>query len=756
MRFLLSISLCLTAKLAVGQNFYDLDKIQDIRIYFSQPDWDYRMDTAKAGADGYLLADSVVVNGAAFKNCGVKYKGNSSYDAARAKNPLHIELDYQEDADYQGFTDIKLGNCWSDNSSVREPLNYAILRQYMDAPRGNFARVFINGAFYGLMNNAESIGKAFLRDRFASAGNAFVKCNPVSIGSGLGNGPNLGYLGSNVADYASKYELKSDSGWAELIGLCDTLNNHFEHFAAIADVDRFLWMLAFNNATVNLDSYTGAFRQNYYLYRADNGHWMPIVWDLNMCIGGFAVAGGNAGALTTANMPTMSHTLHKSESGWPLIFKLLNDPFYNKMYLAHLRTINEVNFAAGQYKALASELHDLIAADVAADTNRLAPVADFEAALTANTPGYNGAGTSPGIFPLMDARGAYLKNVLSAAPPALSGVELENADTLGQMATVRVTASNTTGVFLGFRYLKSDVFERVAMADDGAHGDGAAGDGVFGAALPLLSSDVQYYFYAENAQTGAFLPVRAEFEFFNIKPHLPVPGVGEVVINEILADNTAGTTDPNGQLEDWIELYNNTAADINLTGLFLSDNPDKLPKWPFPNGTTIPAGGYLIVWADEDSSQPGLHANFKLKASGEFVALATSDGRVLDSISFGAQLPDRSFGRFANGTGNFTEMPTTFAAENQLTSAAGDLPGNTVAFRVFPNPANGWARVAAEKHLPEAEIRLLDAQGRRVWSQQFQDFERTDLPVSGLPPGLYAVCVFSSGGPVGTAKIVVQ
>ncbi|MFN4254155.1 MAG: CotH kinase family protein [Saprospiraceae bacterium] len=507
MKFLLSISICLLAGAVAGQGFYDLDKIQDIRIYFSQPDWDYRMDTAKAGADGYLLADSVVVNGAAFKNCGVKYKGNSSYDAARAKNPPHIELDYQEDTDYQGFTDIKLGNCWSDNSSVREPLTYAILRQYMDAPRGNFARVSINGAFYGLMNNAESIGKAFLRDRFASAGNAFVKCNPLSIGSGLGNGPNLGYLGPNVADYASKYELKSDTGWAELIGLCDTLDNHFEHFAAIADVDRFLWMLAFNNATVNLDSYTGAFRQNYYLYRADNGHWMPVVWDLNMCIGGFAVA---------------------------------------------------------------------------------------------------------------------------------------------------------------------------------------------------------------------------------------------------------GTTDPNGQLEDWIELYNNSAADINLTGLFLSDNPDKLPKWPFPDGTTIPANGYLIAWADEDNSQPGLHANFKLKASGESVALATSDGRVLDSISFGAQLPDRSFGRFANGTGNFTEMPTTFAAENQSTSTAGDLPGNAVAFRVFPNPANGWARVATEKHLPEAEIRLLDAQGRRVWSQRFQNFERTDLPVSGLPPGLYAVCVFSSGGPVGTAKIVVE
>jgi len=550
MKFLYTIPFLLVISPASAQSFYDLNQIQEIRIYFSQNDWDYRMDTAKAGTESYLLADSVVVNGEAFEKCGVKYKGNSSYDPSRDKNPFHIKLDFEEDADYQGYTDIKLGNGWSDNSMIREPLCYAILSQYMDAPRGNFARVYINNTYYGLMNNAESIEKRFLLEHYYSSKHAFVKCNPVSIGSGLGNGPNLAFLGNNIADYETKYELKSDTGWSELIQLCDTLNNHFDAFEQIADVDRFLWMLAFNNVLVNLDSYTGTFRQKYYLYRNHQRQWLPIVWDLNMCMGGFSVAGGNAGALTTTTMPTMSHTLHKSETGWPLINKLLNNPFYNKMYLAHLRTINEENFFNGQYKTLTNELHDLVDQAVQNDSNYLSTYANFQASLNTHTTGSNGAGTSPGIFLLMDARAAYLKNVLSAAPPVISNVSVVNGNTFGETATLLATVTNSTSAYLGFRYKKSERFIRIPLYDDGAHGDGASGDGVFGAECPLLSLNVQYYIYAENAQTGAFSPERAEHEFYSIEPEIAAAEQGEIFLNEVIANNLDGIQNEQGKIRD--------------------------------------------------------------------------------------------------------------------------------------------------------------------------------------------------------------
>ena len=121
-----------------AQTFYQVDSIQTIEITFTQSNWDYQMDTAKAGLEDYIVAAECKVNGVSFQNVGVKYKGNSSYRSNQTKNPLHIELDYINDKqNYQGYKDIKLGNGFSDPSFVREVLSYEILRNYMSAPLSN-------------------------------------------------------------------------------------------------------------------------------------------------------------------------------------------------------------------------------------------------------------------------------------------------------------------------------------------------------------------------------------------------------------------------------------------------------------------------------------------------------------------------------------------------------------------------------------------------------------------------------------------
>ena len=103
-----------------------------------------------------------------------------------------------------------------------------------------------------------------------------------------------------------------------------------------------------------------------------------------------------------------------------------------------------------------------------------------------------------------------------------------------------------------------------------------------------------------------------------------------------MASNAASLTDPQGEYEDWIELFNTSDGEFDLSGMYLSDNPDKLRKWVFPENTAILPGGYLIVWADEDGKdQPGLHANFKLSKSGEVVILVDNDERgnaILDVV----------------------------------------------------------------------------------------------------------------------------
>ena len=105
-----------------------------------------------------------------------------------------------------------------------------------------------------------------------------------------------------------------------------------------------------------------------------------------------------------------------------------------------------------------------------------------------------------------------------------------------------------------------------------------------------------------------------------------------------MAANTKSLTDPQGQHEDWLELHNLTNDVLNLTGMYLTDKTDNPKKWAFPENTTIPAHGYLLVWLDEDGkADGGLHANFKLSRNGETVMLVDTDIRgnqVLDAVTF--------------------------------------------------------------------------------------------------------------------------
>ncbi len=101
----------------------------------------------------------------------------------------------------------------------------------------------------------------------------------------------------------------------------------------------------------------------------------------------------------------------------------------------------------------------------------------------------------------------------------------------------------------------------------------------------------------------------------------------EIFINEFMASNGGGTPVPNqvpGSSEDWIEILNAGTEFIDLGGWHLTDDSDTLDKWTFPAGTTVPPGGFLVVFASGDDTPDAngnLHTNFKLSAGGEYVAL---------------------------------------------------------------------------------------------------------------------------------------
>jgi hypothetical protein len=135
-----------------------------------------------------------------------------------------------------------------------------------------------------------------------------------------------------------------------------------------------------------------------------------------------------------------------------------------------------------------------------------------------------------------------------------------------------------------------------------------------------------------------------------------------VVINEIMPVNISVVADQNGEFDDWIELYNKQDTAIDLSGFYLTDSKTNLGKWKIPSNTLILPDSFLIIWADNDSLQIGLHANFKLSSQGETVSLVDPDFKVIDKIDYGI-VPlgiQQSFARIPDGTGEFawTETPT--------------------------------------------------------------------------------------------------
>jgi hypothetical protein len=138
----------------------------------------------------------------------------------------------------------------------------------------------------------------------------------------------------------------------------------------------------------------------------------------------------------------------------------------------------------------------------------------------------------------------------------------------------------------------------------------------------------------------------------------------KVVINELLPINNNVVADQNGEFEDWIELYNQSDEDVDLSGYYLSDSKKNPTKWQFPEGTFILGNDYLIIWADGDTLQAGLHTNYKLSSDGEKVLLLTPELSIMDETEYPSTVLQQSWARIPNGTGDFEWATPTFNSSN--------------------------------------------------------------------------------------------
>ncbi len=124
-------------------------------------------------------------------------------------------------------------------------------------------------------------------------------------------------------------------------------------------------------------------------------------------------------------------------------------------------------------------------------------------------------------------------------------------------------------------------------------------------------------------------------------------------INEFLASNSTVLADEFGGFDDWVEIYNAEAFSVDIGGMFVTDDLANPTKWQIPNTdpakSTIPAGGYLILWFDGEPTQGVLHVSPKLGSGGEDIGLFASNGTQIDGLTFGPQTANISYGRLPDG-----------------------------------------------------------------------------------------------------------
>jgi hypothetical protein len=658
------------------QPMYDGTLLRTFFLDFEAKDWESEL------ADFYrtdvMVPATLTVDSVEHEGIGVSFRGNSSFFTLSdgQKRSLNLAVDYSDDTrDLYGYRTINLLNAHSDASFLREVVYNHIARNYTPAPKANFVHLVINSASWGIYINVQQFNKDFTKEWFGSRGGIRWK---VPAGSRRG----LGYYGESADEYTG-FELKSNVDRSAMVALIKTIRQLNEipieqldvKLDAALNLDRALWLLALDNVLLDIDGYHTR-GSDFVMYQELPSHRLHVLpYDSNETFrfadgGGGAFSGPSGAAPPRSNsqqaVATGSFELSpfegKGNSELPLASRLLENPRLRARYVAHVRTLRDQWLDWENIGPVIEKYHNLISEEVARDARKLYPSQAFDDSIDINGTGRR---PTPGLRRFVEGRREYLDSIAELNVPHASITKLTHglrAESPMGSRSIRVAAQLSSQaeqaeeVWLHYATTMNGRFRSLAMADDGQHADGAASDNVWGGEIPPqeLGATVKYYVEARTALslgTTVFEPASTEVGAVRVYIE-PTSDPDAVVINEVLPSNRQTLKDSAGDYDDWIELHNTSKQTALLTGMYLTDTLRSPRKWKFPAGTSIGPNEYLIVWADEEKKEEGLHANFKLAKQDEAVYLIDSDERgnlILDSLKWGNLRPDVAFGRRKNG-----------------------------------------------------------------------------------------------------------
>lgn len=731
----------------ITDGLYNDKVVKRIDLNFSQANWQSLL-TQNYNSKTDIPA-TLTMEGKTYPNVGVRYKGQTSYQRVTTdKKSFNVTMDYIDpDQDLKGYETLNFNNSFEDNSFMREVFYENITRKYGPSLKACFVNLYINGVNWGLYPHVQGLDGKYIKEWFLSNDGTRWRCERTlstpggggppgggGVGGGFGAGSSsLNYLGEDTSAYKPNYTLKHTelaNPWADLVRVTRVLNNssQIDSLNKVLDVDRALWFLAKEILFGDDDSYVNKGGMDYYAYYdAETGRLTPLEYDAN------SVMENQTG--------TWDIFFKENDTKFPLCNKLFKIPELRQRYLAHVRTMTQDLFNEGRFVPLINQYFNLIDTLVQKDNKKLMTYTQFVTG-------------KEGLKTWMNSRRNF---ILNHSEVNRTGVTISNAEYLtddipfkspdaGKTVTIRTKITGSKKAKTVYLYYGSGYdgpFTRMQMSDDGNHQDALANDGIFGAGIPGQNAGVYVRYYIEavaddNFGTVTYQPQGAEHDVYIYRVNLVASQINEVVINEVMSANTKTVSDQDNEFDDWIELYNKSSTPIDLTRWILTDNPDNLDKYRIPKGTVIPANGYLIVWADEDGKQTGLHANFKLSASGEPLILLDSSGHQVDMVQIPPLADDMAYARQPNGTGGFMVKSATFNKNNDVTTPVNELKSKRE-ISLYPNPADNYLQIEISGSLPQ-QINIFNALGQNIFNRRLL---KETIDIGRWPAGVY----FLNSGP---------
>lgn len=717
------------------------------------------LDPANADSDEHYPARFIFDDGFnrdTMENIGFRLRGNTSRTSKKKSFKISFNT-FEPGRKYKGFEKLNINGEHNDPSVVRAKVCWDLLRDMrIPAPRANHVDLYINGSYFGLYINVEHIDENFVNTRFGNNDGNLYKCTwPADLAYKGANPDNYKHLNGDTRVYELSINEEIDD-YSDLAHFIDVLNNTPIaelpcELDQILNVDGMIRAIAFDILSGNWDGphYN---KNNFYLYHNTfTGKFEYIPYDLDNTLG-IDWLNRDWG---TRNIYTWS----KNDEPRPLYKNILQVPEYKNRLSYYLELFMEKYFEENYLFPYLDAFRAKLSPSAAADPYR--PL-DYGFTMTDFLNSYNTDidenHVQYGIKPYITTR---RNSAFGQLQPGNISPVIKDVNTVYQVKTNEFLLEAfifddeaISEVKCCYHY-GNDNFNCIVLKDDGQSPDIKANDSLYTfSLLPETGAETIYFYIRAMDHTGKTY----QFPYCGNNSVQLGSSLSDLYINEFMAENDHTIADNAGDFDDWVELYNDGSSPIFLGGLYMTDKHNNPGKWALPD-IWIDPKAYVIFWADEESSEGPTHMNFKLAKEGEIIALYQKSDQnytLIDSIHFGLQQKDRSFGRIGDGLDQWNFLDPTPGYTNNTVNTY--YPG-TSSMQIFPNPANDKLWLTC--YIPFTEmtrLEIFDIYGRSkfIVNDGFTTgINQMEIPVKQFPNGIYLVRI-QTGDQTITNKIMIS